>query len=239
MLFNRAHRFRCAHGINNALTDLYAHLAAGVISPSRASTLAYISSLILRTLPAIEKEPSFACCRPIHPRNPPGPTGEQIDEQSETQTAVVSSPAEPIAAKDPWADPDSLPFPYRTRRWAPPADPADNSSVTPPPAPLAPPTIPASAIASVELHQLMAPARNAPSEPSPAAEAAVVNADCTVLFPPPVSGGAEFQTAKSSRVPFISMAKPALRYLRYGRYEIDPPGSSNPSGPEDNRANSS
>jgi hypothetical protein len=87
ILSNRAHRFRCAHGINNSLADLYAHVAGGAISPRRASTLAYITSLLLRTLPAIEKEPSFACYRPVHPRNLPVST----DEPGDSPTATLSN----------------------------------------------------------------------------------------------------------------------------------------------------
>jgi hypothetical protein len=65
-LINRSHAFRCAHGINNSLTDLYAALAAGAISPRRASVLTHISSLLLRTLPAIHEQEHVACAHPAH-----------------------------------------------------------------------------------------------------------------------------------------------------------------------------
>src|SRR5579871_2210424 len=45
--------FQTAQGVNYSLTNLYVLLAAGKISPRRASVLAYISSLLLRSLPAI------------------------------------------------------------------------------------------------------------------------------------------------------------------------------------------
>jgi hypothetical protein len=48
--------FDTAAGINRALTGLYVLLAEDKISPRRAAVLAYISSLQLRTLPAIEYE---------------------------------------------------------------------------------------------------------------------------------------------------------------------------------------
>jgi len=46
--------FQNAQGINNSLGSLYYLLSEGIISPRRASVLAYISSLLLRTLPAID-----------------------------------------------------------------------------------------------------------------------------------------------------------------------------------------
>ena len=46
--------FQDAQGVNNSLGALYNLLAEGSISPRRASVLAYISSLLLRTLPAID-----------------------------------------------------------------------------------------------------------------------------------------------------------------------------------------
>jgi hypothetical protein len=55
-LTQRACRFQNAQGINHSLAALYALLARGRISPRRASTLAYISSLLLRTLPAIDAD---------------------------------------------------------------------------------------------------------------------------------------------------------------------------------------
>jgi hypothetical protein len=56
-LTGTACRFLNAQGINYSLASLYHLLASGRISPRRASTLAYISSLLLRSLPAIDKDP--------------------------------------------------------------------------------------------------------------------------------------------------------------------------------------
>ncbi len=53
----RACRFQNAAGVNYSLSALYALLAQGRISPRRATALAYISSLLLRTLPAIDTDP--------------------------------------------------------------------------------------------------------------------------------------------------------------------------------------
>ena len=48
--------FQSAEGINRSLAELFTLLAKDRVSPRRAAVLAYIGSLLLRTLPAIEKE---------------------------------------------------------------------------------------------------------------------------------------------------------------------------------------
>jgi hypothetical protein len=53
-LTRQAAEFQNAQGVNHSLGALYDLLAEGRISPRRASVLAYISSLLLRTLPAID-----------------------------------------------------------------------------------------------------------------------------------------------------------------------------------------
>jgi len=58
--------FQTAQGINHSLADLYTLLAHGHISPRRASVLAYVASLLLRSLPAIDKDPSPDANRPIN-----------------------------------------------------------------------------------------------------------------------------------------------------------------------------
>lgn len=55
-LTKSACHFLNAQGINYSLSSLYDLLAGGRISPRRASTLAYISSLLLRSLPAIDSD---------------------------------------------------------------------------------------------------------------------------------------------------------------------------------------
>jgi len=55
-LTNKACRFQNAQGINHSLGALYTLCAQGRISPRRASTLAYISSLLLRSLTAIDND---------------------------------------------------------------------------------------------------------------------------------------------------------------------------------------
>ncbi len=58
--------FQTAQGINHSLADLYTLLAHGHISPRRASVLAYVASLLLRSLPAIDKDTSPEASRPIN-----------------------------------------------------------------------------------------------------------------------------------------------------------------------------
>lgn len=55
-LTEKACRFQNAQGINRSLGALYTLCAQGRISPRRASTLAYISSLLLRSLTAIDND---------------------------------------------------------------------------------------------------------------------------------------------------------------------------------------
>jgi len=56
LLFSRSDGFQTAQGINHSLAHLYELLARDRISVRRAQTLAYISSLLLRTLPAIDQD---------------------------------------------------------------------------------------------------------------------------------------------------------------------------------------
>jgi len=55
-LTQKACSFQNAQGINHSLGALYTLCAQGRISPRRASTLAYISSLLLRSLTAIDTD---------------------------------------------------------------------------------------------------------------------------------------------------------------------------------------
>jgi hypothetical protein len=55
-LTGKSEEFHTAVGINNSLGELYRLLAEDKIAPRRAAVLAYISNLLLRTLPAIDHE---------------------------------------------------------------------------------------------------------------------------------------------------------------------------------------
>jgi hypothetical protein len=60
----QACRFQNAQGINNSLAALFTLVAQGRISPRRASVLAYIGSLLLRSLTAIDNDPYPKAGRP-------------------------------------------------------------------------------------------------------------------------------------------------------------------------------
>src|ERR1700722_1030426 len=56
-LLNRSCNFQNAQGIHDSLQRLYTLLAADLISPRRAAVLGYLTSLLLRTLPAQYNDP--------------------------------------------------------------------------------------------------------------------------------------------------------------------------------------
>src|ERR1700737_4267837 len=66
-LVREASGFQTACGINHALGDLYILLAQGLITPRRASVLAHILSLLLRTFPAIDTDKSPEADRDLTP----------------------------------------------------------------------------------------------------------------------------------------------------------------------------
>jgi hypothetical protein len=55
-LIRNSQGLQTAQGINHTLMNLYELLATNQISPRRAAVLAYINSLLLRTLPAIDRD---------------------------------------------------------------------------------------------------------------------------------------------------------------------------------------
>jgi hypothetical protein len=87
-LMRQQNRFQSAQDINYSLNELYDLLARDRISARRASTLAYISSLLLRTLPAIDHDYAVGVRQrdpdtcPTHPQSaalepaPPQPTSD-------------------------------------------------------------------------------------------------------------------------------------------------------------------
>jgi hypothetical protein len=56
VLTYKTYDFQNAHSVNRSLGALYKLCAQGRISPRRASTLAYINSLLLRSLTAIDND---------------------------------------------------------------------------------------------------------------------------------------------------------------------------------------
>ena len=92
-LTQKACSFQNAQGINHSLGALYTLCAQGRISPRRASTLAYISSLLLRSLTAIDTDlypkagrPGFDLHgKPVPPHNiePGDDAGQDCTDQNE------------------------------------------------------------------------------------------------------------------------------------------------------------
>lgn len=85
-LTREAFDFQRAQGVNNSLGVLYRLLAEGSISPRRASVLAYISSLLLRTLPAIDYD---------EVRFPDDDTGPESQDRTESVPARTAQPIPP------------------------------------------------------------------------------------------------------------------------------------------------
>ena len=87
-LTRQAAEFQNAQGVNHSLGALYDLLAEGSISPRRASVLAYISSLLLRTLPAIDYDqerygPEAQAQTQSEPQPSPQPTRQPVPPGNE------------------------------------------------------------------------------------------------------------------------------------------------------------
>ncbi len=120
--------FQTAQGINYSLMDLYQLLAQNRISPRRAAVLSYISSLLLRTLPAIDADNAVGITDPTKPsvrvslRDEDADTDEDDedseadedadadeDSDTETETETETAPDTPLDSTNTW-DP-SIPEP--------------------------------------------------------------------------------------------------------------------------------
>jgi hypothetical protein len=91
--------FQTAQGINYSLRNLYILLANNYISPRRAAVLAYINSLQLRTLPAIDADQAAGITDPTAPQpqealNPhEEPTLQsELDSGTKSDTSESGSP---------------------------------------------------------------------------------------------------------------------------------------------------
>lgn len=105
-LLARSQNFQTAQGLNFALANIYRLLAANRISPRRASVLAYINSLLLRTLPAIDADQEAGITDPTapEPQQASAPdvvvTLEAADDEpeNETESANDAKPDSPDAS---------------------------------------------------------------------------------------------------------------------------------------------
>ncbi len=92
-LLARSQNFQTAQGINFALANIYRLLAANRISARRASVLAFINSLLLRTLPAIDYDRATGHIDPTVPKklkSAAGPftTDEAVDTEDDEEEDV-------------------------------------------------------------------------------------------------------------------------------------------------------
>jgi hypothetical protein len=135
-LLANSQAFQTAQGVNNALRNLYGLLANNYISPRRASVLAYISSLLLRTLPAIDSDNANGITNPTAPAevleavqnavdatDPAGgeaattATDSASDEsQSETPSAAVTEHASTKASAQTGTWPEGIPEPDAAKK---------------------------------------------------------------------------------------------------------------------------
>lgn len=106
-LTENASKFLNAQGINYSLAALYKLLASGRISPRRASTLAYISSLLLRSLNAIDNDRYPNAGKDPVPKNS-GPQEPVFTAKATVNCKTVNLVAAPThsrAGKDPSKNP--------------------------------------------------------------------------------------------------------------------------------------
>ena len=94
--------FQTVEGINFALGDLFVLLAQGRISPRRAAVLTYMASLMLRTLPAMHKNPGKYNYRLIGATEIPQrePDEDEEDEEAETDQDELDAAPEHLAASE-------------------------------------------------------------------------------------------------------------------------------------------
>jgi hypothetical protein len=87
--------FQTAQGINNSLSNLYILLANNYISPRRAAVLAFINSLQLRTLPAIDADQAVGITDPTAPD-----INETEDDEIETEDEETVTEDDETEAED-------------------------------------------------------------------------------------------------------------------------------------------
>jgi len=124
--------FQTAQGINNSLRNLYILLANNYISPRRAAVLAFINSLQLRTLPAIDADNEAGITDPTAPAPQVAP---ELDEEATLELTSESEPdAETESDSDAKSDsPDSgSPEANAKHSAAPPSDAPTTHDPAPP-----------------------------------------------------------------------------------------------------------
>lgn len=113
--------FQTAQGINHSLHSLYELLAQNRISPRRAAVLAYVSSLLLRTLPQIDADKAAGIIDPTKPvpievsvRDEDADTDEDSDlDSDDDDESETESESDTVTLTDKDADVD----PNSTNTW--------------------------------------------------------------------------------------------------------------------------
>ena len=95
ILFRDSHDFQTAQGINHSLRHLYWLTAQNSISSRRAAVLAYIGSLLLRTLPQIDADNAAGI------KYQP----QKLSVPAITDAAAITDPPKPLNVSVPESEP--------------------------------------------------------------------------------------------------------------------------------------
>jgi hypothetical protein len=117
-LTERACRFQNAQGINYSLGALYTLLAQGRISPRRASVLAYISSLLIRSLTAIDNDPFPKAGRPGDSPYAERLSPTEADSTSDNDAPESATPTVSVASAERQIPPGKDPLPATAEEFA-------------------------------------------------------------------------------------------------------------------------
>jgi len=106
-LIRNSQGLQTAQGINFSLSNLYKLLAINRISPRRASVLAYINSLLLRTLPAIDADLAAGITDPTKRVDAPEEVPQEVpeDDAHRESASPPNLPSPPIPEPDPLRKP--------------------------------------------------------------------------------------------------------------------------------------
>ena len=117
-LTERASRFQNAQGINYSLAALYTLLAQGRISPRRASVLAYISSLLIRSLTAIDNDPFPNAGRPGYDPYAERLPQTDVDSTDDKGAPETAEPTVSVASAEQQIPPGKDPLPATAEEFA-------------------------------------------------------------------------------------------------------------------------
>ncbi|MGC0775490.1 MAG: hypothetical protein WB543_21330 [Candidatus Acidiferrum sp.] len=108
--------FQTAQGINYSLGNLYKLLAANYISPRRAAVLAYINSLQLRTLSAIDADNEAGITDPTAPEEDESLQFSSTPDPTPNDACDTAAPASNTCAEAAQGWDASIPEPDPTKK---------------------------------------------------------------------------------------------------------------------------